>query len=286
MSESELIQGESIYMELKPHPLAYWYFYLFFLYYVIASGVVLYYRESITYGIINAFSGILGEVAIEFVINVVFILLMWAILVLPAIIFSVLRIAWKWTISFVLFASLLTYLFVKYGFVVVYLYYIIIIFGLVGIFMTEIYRKSHVYVLTNFRIIATEGFPIKKTRDIFYNKLSDLFVNQGFLGKIFNFGTVIPVTPSGIGTGQDAAQVSVGVGVSADAKVVPAKAGAGVAVTGTKTVTVPRGRESFILYGIGNPWDVRKLIISIMKKEDPVTYLKEIVGMLKKQQMS
>ncbi len=277
LSEKELIAEETIYMKVKPHPLAYIHFYIFFIYYIIASALVLHYREAITQTVLNTFLGVFGETAVD----VVFILLMWLILVVPALIFSVLRIAWKWLILYVLLASGLTYFYIKYSVAPINLFLIVLITGVIGVILTDFFRRSHEYIITNYRIITHEGWLTKKARDVFYENISDVIVIQPFIGKIFNFGTIIPVTPSGIGTGEDIAQVTVGVGAEAGAPQKLAKVGTGVVVTGGKTVVVPRGREAFILHGIPDPWELRKFIIDLKKKEDPVTHLKQVVSLLK-----
>lgn len=273
----ELLKNERILLKTKPHPLSFWPYYMFFLYYIIISIIILTNVDDIVNWFNQSLLSAIGIVGVD----IVFIAIWWITLVIPALLVSIIRISWRWLIFYVLFAIAGTYLMYKYGFSPLDLYYATIAVGFIGIILTDIYRRSHEYTLTNFRIIATLGFLGLKTRDVFYSKITDVFMEQGMLGKMFNYGTIIPITPAGIGTGLDAAKVEVGVG---GAKKIPAgpTVGGGVAVEGEKAVTVPRGRSSFVLYGVFNPDQVRKVILENMAAKEEAPYLERTVELLEK----
>lgn len=270
MTNIKLLSNEKILAELKPHPLSFWPFYMFFLYYLVVSSLVIMYEERIICWLEDTFHLILSDVAIA----VVFVVLWWIIVLLPAVIFSVLRIAWKWLIIYLLIAVIGTYALIKYNLPYDYLYYFVIGIGILGMMLTELYRRSFKYYLTNFRIITSVGFIFGKTRDVLYSKITDVTVEQGLLGKIFNFGSVFPITASGLGTGTDTSAVGVTIGAKKKPIV------GGVTIAGAKAVKVPRGRESYILYGVPKPHDVRQMILELMKGKEPSEYLKKIVSLL------
>ena len=206
---------------------------------------------------------------------------MWfGALVIPALIFSILQISWRWVIIYFLIGVLGTYLVLRLGWELFDLYYLTIGISIIGIFLAELYKRGHEYTIRNYRIIAHLGFLGAIERNIFYSKITEIFVDQGFLGKLFNFGSIIPITPSGIGTGEDAAKVTVGTGAAQG--VGPSQIGVGVGVTGEKSVTVPRGRSAFILYGVPNPDEIKRIILENMKKAEPTTYLERTVELLEK----
>ena len=71
--------------------------------------------------------------------------------------------------------------------------------SVVGIALAEVYRRGHVYIITNHRIIARRALIKKEERELTYDKISDVHVDQGILGRIFNFGTVVSLTSWGTG---------------------------------------------------------------------------------------
>jgi len=56
--------------------------------------------------------------------------------------------------------------------------------------LVEIHRRKCRYIITNRRIIIREGLTFKE-KEITYEEIFRIQVNQGILGRIFNFGTII-----------------------------------------------------------------------------------------------
>ena len=272
----ELLEGEKIVHRAKPHPLSFWPYYAFFIYYIVASGYIIYQKEAILTWATNNLAPFLGSYGID----LAFIALWWIILLIPALIFSILRISWRWIIIYVLIAALGTYGVLKTGLSALDLYYITIGIAIIGMVLADFYRRGHEYILTNYRIIMLLGFLGTKMRDVLYSKITDTVLEQGFLGKIFGYGTIIPLTASGLGTGADAAKVAVGTGATKKTPV--GTVGAGIAVEGEKAVTVPRGRSSYVLYGVSDPEKVKKIIDEYRVKSEATPYLEKTVELLEK----
>lgn len=92
---------------------------------------------------------------------------------------------------------------------------LLLILSLCFLFYQEYVRVGTRYMVTNFRIeFLTPGFSTK-TRTVFYTKIQDIQMNVGVFGKIFGYGTIIPITSSGLGTGAIESQVHVGANVNA-----------------------------------------------------------------------
>jgi len=195
-------------------------------------------------------------------------LITWLLLIIiPGIIIALTRISWRW---FVLFLAIgLTILLLRY------LYYldafqiniILITIGLLGIVGTEIWRRRHRYYITNLRIV-TEAFG--KRREVFYDKISELIMEMPLLGRIFRFGSIIPLTSSGIGTGMDISLVGVGMSKNIEGGSIFGMGGGG------KTILIPRARSAHILFGIPDPKREYLRITELMQEMDEVENLKKV----------
>ena len=272
MSET-LLKGEKVILRTKPHPLSFLWLYLYFLYFIIVNGYILLNWTDFE----GYFQGLLGGISGGLAYGAILIV-WWIITLLPAVIIAVLRISWRWLIFFFLVALISTLLFIYDYVSIENLFHITTGIAIIGILLIDIYRRSHEYLITNFRIVMTLGFLGSEERDVFYNKISDVFVRKGFFGKIFNFGDVIPITPSGIGTGDDSAKVTIGGGVAKGTPV--GTIGGGVAISGEKSVKVARGRSSFILYGVPDPDNVKHIILENMKNSIEAYKLDRVIDLL------
>lgn len=136
----------------------------------------------------------------------------------------------------------------------------------VGVLLTELYRRAHRYMITDLRLLIMVKWMGLSERQVFFHRLSDLKMKQPFLGSLFDFGTLTPVSESGMGLGQDMAFVGAGV----------TGGKAGVGVMGGKTVAVARARSSDELFGIPEPRKVYDLMQQMIYQNDSVTHLKAI----------
>ncbi|HIA27969.1 MAG TPA: PH domain-containing protein [Planctomycetes bacterium] len=83
-----------------------------------------------------------------------------------------------------------------------------------GIMVVNHYRRSFTYYLTDIRIAMHQDFLglSKHERQVRYNHIEDIKLMQSLFGRIFGFGTVVPVTGSGLGTGTDEALMIAAIG--------------------------------------------------------------------------
>ncbi|MHA1314731.1 MAG: PH domain-containing protein [Candidatus Helarchaeota archaeon] len=56
------------------------------------------------------------------------------------------------------------------------------------------YVKSHKYIITNKRIIIYKKFVSLSQRELTFSRITDLLMNVGLFGRIFGYGTIIPVS--------------------------------------------------------------------------------------------
>ncbi len=150
-----------------------------------------------------------------------------------------------------------------------------VVCGVVVLIIVTVYADSHTYYITNERIIMKRSFISRKTREIFYEKLSDISVEQSVLGRIFNFGNVVPITQSGFGLGSTGTFAGAGAGGGS-------KGFFGVFGGGSKNTQEPRVRSYYQLFGVENPYRVKDTITKHVHEHSPIPYLSNIEEKLDK----
>ena len=147
-----------------------------------------------------------------------------------------------------------------------------------GIVLVNQYRRSFTYYLTDIRIAMHQDFLgiSKDERQVRYNHIEDIKLKQSIFGRIFGFGTVVPVTGSGLGTGTDEAMMIAAVG--GEAKGFAAGMAAGSRRSSRRASDDPRDT----LYGVPDPGRVRDLIAQNIQDDTGVEHLKRIEHLLGK----
>jgi len=149
--------------------------------------------------------------------------------------------------------------------------------SIVGFLCVEVYRRSHRYVITNQRIIFTGGVLTKRTRTVRYDKISDINSQQGILGQIFGFGTIIPVSQAGLGLGSDKTFAAGGAAAGGSRLKFLGIAGGG------KDVNTPRTRSFYELHGVYPFKEVLKLVENEVQGTVITPYQKEQVEFQRQQ---
>jgi hypothetical protein len=244
----KLQKGEELIRALRPHPLAFYRLYGIWVYLALVGA---YFGSGPRIEVLDMSPETSARV------------LWWLSILVPAVLIALLRINWRWLFALAIPGLLAFYLpgqleyntFLE-GVGLLWFAdqnHILVAFGVLGILATEEHRRSHRYYITNWRLIMESGHLGVHRRTLLYKNINDLVVEQSFPGKIFNFGTIIPITASGLGLGDDFSLAGAAVGTRA-------MIGAG----GGKTVSTPRGRSHHLLEGVARPEEVHDLIISMM----------------------
>ena len=154
--------------------------------------------------------------------------------------------------------------------------------SIIGFLIVELYRRSHKYIITNLRIVFKGGVITKRARTLRYDKIADLGTEQGVLGQIFGFGTIIPVSQSGLGLGSDDSFAAGGV------KLGGKKVGILGIFGGGKEVKTPRSRSYYELHGVYPYKEVKKIVEKLVQggvitpyQQEQVAYQKEQVDIQK-----
>jgi len=248
----KLQNGEELIRALRPHPLA---FYRLYGIWVYLALVGVYFSSGPRIEVL--------EMSPETSARV----LWWLSILVPAVLIALFRINWRWLFALVIPGLLAFYLpsqpdynaFIENAGLVWFgnQNHILTVFGVLGVLGTEEHRRAHRYYITNWRLIMESGHLGVHRRTLLYRNINDLVVEQSFAGKVFNFGTIIPITASGLGLGDDFSMAGAALGMR----------GGMVGAGGGKAISTPRGRSHHLLEGVGHPEKVHDLIISLMHSQ-------------------
>ena len=187
--------------------------------------------------------------------------------------FSIIRIEWKW-IAIMLGAGVSSLAISKIlGTPILSSYYIAILLSAIGCFFVDSFRRAHTFYITNYRIITELRFMGLRQNTLSYDKINNLVIEQSAIGSLFNFGTVIPITASGLGMGEDSAAIAVGAAGQVGGNGGPYIGGA---VIGGRSVEVPRTRSQYALFGVTDPQRVHNVIAKYMQDYTQAPYLKDM----------
>jgi hypothetical protein len=117
--------------------------------------------------------------------------------------------------------------------------------GVLSVVQNEVYRQSHHYVVTNLRITTSAGIVRRKQRSLLLSKINDLSVDESFFGAVLGYGTMVPLTASGLGMGTTFAGLT-----GAASKRLFGMPTLGVAVTGGHSIQIPKYRTHEVLFGV------------------------------------
>jgi len=265
-SKISLLSGEKVEVVARPHPLSFLRYHLYAIYLIVVAFFLSWAHSYLNSNksMLEALAfldNVLGATVISST-EVVLLVLYWVILLLSGFVVSGLWASKMPMIYMVLVAVagtvLEVYPLLPYGLVLVQKPMVkLLLLGAtapVGMVLTELYRRGHVYILTNYRVITRKGIIRKEERDLTYDKITDVYLNQGMLGRLFNFGTVIPITASGFGLGENLAQSITLASVS------PKKSMLGGGFGGGRNIRIPRGTTYCSLHGIRDPRKIRVII--------------------------
>jgi len=257
----DLLDGEELMLITRPHPLAMTGLMLFWLFIGALGAVYIFYYQDLN-------AALAGWVKFEFLARNGYNVIWVASLLLPLTVMAVFRINFGYVLALLFLLGGRAALWWKGGewFGAAHVAHLenvmLMAAGVIGVVGVELFRRGHRYYLTTHRIVARFGTVRKSERVTLYGKIDDLMLQKGVLGSLFNFGTVIPITSTGLGMGQDLAIAGAGVGGG------KAGVGAGLFAAGGKAKNVPRELSIYVLYRIKRPEYARDLILSEMNARE------------------
>jgi len=277
VTRAEPLPGEKLVMKLKPHPLAFWHLFAI-------SGILIFlgYLVKQLYLFVAGFK---LRIPIPFLqqYNIANVLVLWGVLVGVAIVIGLIYVRVTSLLVFGTVALTGTILTEYFKMPLEVHFWLLVFCGFMGFALTELYRRGHDYYVTTFRLIMERSFMSYDSRQLTYDKINDLALVQGPLGRILNYGTVIPVTASGFGLGEDSASAGIGSGIGIGGKSPsPIGVGVGLSASGGRAVEIPRGRTYHTLYGVPRPREVQEAIARMIQRQTPGPYLERIASGVEK----
>lgn len=136
-----------------------------------------------------------------------------------------------------------------------------VVYGILSILNTELYRRSHRYEITDVYIKTSAGIFSSKERILILSKINDIAVSQSFFGKLFGYGSIIPVTASGMGMGFNFSAATGGTGMKWFK--LPS---INLNLTGGHAIQVPKTRTHEALIGIHNHKDTLAFLLDQIGK--------------------
>ncbi|VUT26670.1 MAG: Bacterial membrane flanked domain protein [Candidatus Methanolliviera sp. GoM_asphalt] len=265
MTKLSLIEGETILREASPHPLSFLNILSLSLFWLIWGIFLFWFFNSDYWSSMASWLAGFGAEAPAIVI-------IWlAGVIFAGIMASVLMIRWRIFAIYLFIAAmgiLLMYRIQCSNYVKFILEYSIVVL-IIGLGITELYRRSHRYFLTNFRVVLQGGILRKMERTLRHEKITDVGGIQGPLGRIFNFGTITPITGSGFGMGTD--QTFAAGGGSSGGKRGGVRGG--VIAGGGQEVQTPRARSYHELFGVYPYSEIKPLFENLVQKDTSISYM-------------
>jgi len=140
---------------------------------------------------------------------------------------------------------------------------LLITVGFVGILSTEVYRRSHRYIVTNVRLYLRSGVISCNERILPLSKVNDLALIQGWLGKLLNYGTLIPLTASGMGLGSNYALLA-----GSTIQRCPSSLAVGITIAGGRNIQVPKPKPFNSIFGVCNAPGVSQKIMCLIASRE------------------
>ena len=158
--------------------------------------------------------------------------------------------------------------------------------------LTFYYQHSFAYAITSDAVIFRRDFMLNSAqRRVLYGNIQDLNVEKGAIGSILGFGTVVPLTGSGLGIGEETMGIAAGAGASSvtesnDGDSTPAKGLKMVLrmffalLSAQRTVRTIKPDPSQCFFGIRGPDKVYAKVAEMWQSFDPSGQMEEIKDLL------
>ncbi len=269
MDHVESLNNEHIEKILSPHPLSF----------MMLQSVCLF---ILIWGVLTGWIVIFSNLKDFFIPGEYTTVLIWAsILLIGGVVASLLTIRWRIFFLYLAIIVIGILLMITQNWLsnaAIFIPFYSIAASISGFLLVEYHRRSHKYIITNLRIIFKGGFITKRERTLRYDKISDLHSEQGVLGQIFGFGTIIPISASGFGLGADQTFAAGGLEVGTK------KVGLLALFGGGKEVQTPRSRSYYELHGV-HPFKEVKNIVEQMIQSSVITPYQQDQVKFQKQQV-
>lgn len=250
-------------MRIKPHPISFIELYLISTYIIVFSIILRFYVNEIVEKIIEN----MGKPF--FPIDYMPIIVWATITILPFIVMFIAKSSMKWLLIGIFTIVIPIVIKFKFG---IEESTLTLIMGIIYFTMSNMYRNAHTYYITSERIISEYKFLREKSREINYQYITDVVVEKGIIGRIFNVGVIIPISTAGLGLGGEIAAISGKIDLKQ----------ASLGVVAGKSIVIPKGRSPNVLFGVKDPMKVKEIISKEISKHSESGLLSKISENLEK----
>lgn len=273
MGDVHLLDGEELIKTLRPHPLSFGHLYaLPAALVLLAAGLWVLFHDVPAWQRVTTlpFVGDVGTPAAYVV--------WWATALLLAVISSVALVRWRHfflTLGGIVVGTVLLLVFGGWRLPeepMAFTPFWTALMGGVGLFMVELFRQSHAFHITSYRLVFQGGLASSHERTLRFAKITDVDGKRTFFGRLLGYGTIIPITSSGFGLGADTSFAGLGVGAGAEKGGVGG--GMGVAAGGGQEVQTPKARTFYALHGVWPYKRTKHLIEELVQENTDVPYMK------------
>ena len=268
MTRVQFLAQEDIFRELQPHPFSFWHLHLVWISLFFWGIVIGWIFTSVSFDKLSDENDIKNGIE----------LIVWlAGLIFLGIITSLLKVRWRILfiyLSIFVFGTWIIWFTNAWAYVETIIPLYTMGVSIIGLFLVEQFRKSHHYILTNMRLIIKGGIIIRRERTLRYDKIADIDYTQGIGGRLFRYGSVIPITQSGFGLGSDTSFAAGGANVSTKKRF----SFFGL-VGGEKAMQTPRTRTYYQLHGVYPFKEIKKHLETFIQASTIAPYQKEQVSL-------
>jgi len=202
----DLLNGEEVDMVIKPHPLSFTSYHVFFTYLILVAFFLrkfhLILKDNISILFVLRFlDAALSRLGMN-IVDAIFLVSFWIVVIISSWVGSRLLHNRMLMLYAILVAASGTTLEVYWSIMHFetaliqrsYLKNVLLVgTSIASMILIEVYRRRCLYIVTNRRVIVRKGFRLKED-EMRYGEIAHIRVKQGILGRAFNFGTVILVS--------------------------------------------------------------------------------------------
>ena len=199
----ELMNDEHVRLRLTPHPIRQIREYPLWIWIFIISILSLM-NPSMMFSYMDLFfdTNIYVNTIYHYLASMYFLMPYYILIVIPAFLQALFRLEWRPFFTFIICSFLLL---VSCHFLMPIenlAYQLGIWISLIMLCHKEYQRVSTQYILTNRRLVLNHQGHGQTMRSLFLSNIQDVILQTSTLGNFLDYGTVVPLTASGIGTGQ------------------------------------------------------------------------------------
>ena len=247
----DLMNDEHVRLRLTPHPMRQIREYPLWVWILLIS-VLSWHQPSMMFFYLDKIfeTGVYVNTIYYYLISIHHLLPYYLLILVPAFLQALLRLEWRPFFAFSVASAALAAFCHNVMPLVDLSYQLGIWISLLMLCHKEYQRVSTQYILTNHRLVLNHQGRGQTVRSLFLSNIQDVILQTSIVGNFLDYGTVVPLTASGIGTGQSTSTAALQTGLGGRFRL-----GLGAAQSEGKTtanaspeyalVCIPKARQAY-----------------------------------------